>query len=138
MSDTDEQRPKTGGKRERTRAALIAATLDVVAEKGFAGASLDAIATRAGMSRGAIYSNFAGRGELLLAAMGSKGLTLSPANTPGGSLRSHLGASHGSLESQAGVAADALTLFGIGAIAVQRLEMWLRCQRLLAEARTGI
>jgi len=92
MSDTDEQRPKTGGKRERTRATLIAATLDVVAEKGFAGASLDAIASRAGMSRGAIYSNFAGRGELLLAAMGSKGLTLSPAYTPGGSLTSHLSA----------------------------------------------
>ena len=45
---------------------------------------------------------------------------------------------HGSLESQAGVIADALTLFGIGAVVVQRLEMWLRCQRLLAEARTGV
>jgi len=49
-----------------------------------------------------------------------------------------LSASHGSLESQAGAIADALTLFGIGAIVVQRLEMWLRCQRLLAEARTGV
>jgi hypothetical protein len=46
-----------------------------------------------------------------------------------------LGASHGSLESQAGAIADALTLFGIGAIVVQRLEMWLRCRRLLAEAQ---
>ena len=42
---------------------------------------------------------------------------------------------HGSLESQAGAIADALTLFGIGAIVVQRLEMWLRCRRLLAEAQ---
>jgi AcrR family transcriptional regulator len=90
MSTTAPPRPKPGGKRERTRAALIAATLDVVAEKGFAAASLDAIAARAGMSRGAIYSNFAGRGELLLAAMGSKGLTLAPAYTPGGSFRDHL------------------------------------------------
>ncbi|MFI4975514.1 MAG: TetR/AcrR family transcriptional regulator [Caulobacterales bacterium] len=79
-----------GTKRERTRAALIAATLEVVAEKGFAGASLDAIAARAGMTKGAIYSNFAGRGELLLAAMGSKGLTLSPVYTPGGSLKVQL------------------------------------------------
>ncbi|HEY3889026.1 MAG TPA: hypothetical protein VGL73_10670 [Caulobacteraceae bacterium] len=41
----------------------------------------------------------------------------------------------GSLESQAGAIADALTLFGIGAMVVQRLEMWLRCRRLLAEAQ---
>lgn len=90
MSMAAETQRRTGGKRERTRAALIAATLDVVAVKGFAGASLDAIAARAGMTRGAIYSNFAGRGELLLAAMGSKGLTLSPAYTPGAPLRVHL------------------------------------------------
>ncbi len=41
----------------------------------------------------------------------------------------------GSLESTAGVIADALTLFGIGAMVVQRLEIWLRCRRLLAEAK---
>ena len=46
-----------------------------------------------------------------------------------------LGSGHGSLESQAGAIADALTLFGIGAIVVQRLEMWLRCRRLLTEAQ---
>lgn len=90
MSMAAETQRKTGGKRERTRAALIAATLDVVAVKGFAGASLDAIAARAGMTRGAIYSNFAGRGELLLAAMGAKGLTLSPVYTPGAPLRVQL------------------------------------------------
>jgi AcrR family transcriptional regulator len=90
MSMAAETQRRTGGKRERTRAALIAATLDVVAVKGFAGASLDAIATRAGMTRGAIYSNFAGRGELLLAAMGAKGLTLSPVYAPGAPLRVQL------------------------------------------------
>ena len=41
----------------------------------------------------------------------------------------------GSLESQAGAIADALAVFGIGATVVQRLEMWLRCRRLLAEAQ---
>jgi AcrR family transcriptional regulator len=90
MSTETEQARRTGGKRERTRAALIAATLDVVTEKGFAAASLDEIARRAGMTRGAIYSNFAGRGELLLAAMGSKGLTLSPEPKPGEPLRAQL------------------------------------------------
>ena len=43
----------------------------------------------------------------------------------------------GSLESQAGAIADALTLFGIGATVVQRLEIWLRCRRLLAEAQAA-
>ena len=43
----------------------------------------------------------------------------------------------GSLETQAGAIADALALFGIGAMAVQRLEMWMRCNRLLAEAKAG-
>jgi AcrR family transcriptional regulator len=66
-----------GDKRQRTRQALIAKTLAVVRERGFAGASLEAIARRAGMSRGAIYSNFAGRAELLMAAIGSQGMALS-------------------------------------------------------------
>ena len=46
-----------------------------------------------------------------------------------------VGAAHGSLSSQAGAIADALALFGIGALVVARLEMWLRCRRLLAEAQ---
>jgi hypothetical protein len=43
----------------------------------------------------------------------------------------------GSLQTQAGAIADALALFGIGAMVVQRLEMWMRCNRLLAEAKGG-
>jgi AcrR family transcriptional regulator len=76
MSRDAESRVKTGGKRERTRAALVAAALEVVSERGFAAASLDEIAARAGMTKGAIYSNFSGKAELLLAAMSAKGLTL--------------------------------------------------------------
>jgi AcrR family transcriptional regulator len=76
MSRDAESPTKTGGKRERTRAALVAAALEVVAAKGFAAASLDEIAARAGMTKGAIYSNFSGKAELLLAAMSAKGLTL--------------------------------------------------------------
>jgi AcrR family transcriptional regulator len=68
--------PRAGGKRERTRAALVNAALEIIAERGFAAASLDEIAARAGMTKGAIYSNFSGKAELLLAAMGAKGLTL--------------------------------------------------------------
>jgi AcrR family transcriptional regulator len=83
--------PKTtGGKRERTRAALVAATLDVVAEKGFAGASNHEIAARAGMTKGAIYSNFASKAELLMAAMTAKGLTLSSQRPAAATLREEL------------------------------------------------
>ena len=45
--------------------------------------------------------------------------------------------SPGSLANQAGAIADALTLFGIGTTVVQRLEMWLRCRKLLAEAQAA-
>ena len=69
---------KPGGKRERTRAALIAAALEIVEETGFATASLDAIAARAGMTKGAIYSNFASKAELLLAVAGARGLAMRP------------------------------------------------------------
>jgi AcrR family transcriptional regulator len=68
-------RPR-GDKRERTRRRLIAATLELIEEAGFAGASLEAIARRAGVTRGSIYSNFAGRDELMTAAVASQGMRL--------------------------------------------------------------
>ncbi len=37
----------------------------------------------------------------------------------------------------AALGADALLIFAIGMMSVQRLEMWLRCQRLIAEAKAG-
>lgn len=45
-------------------------------EDGFPAATLDAVAQRAGMSRGAIYSNFASRADLLLAAASVRGLQI--------------------------------------------------------------
>jgi AcrR family transcriptional regulator len=87
-----------GGKRERTRAALVAAALEIVAEKGVAGLSLDAIAARAGMTKGAIYSNFASKAELLLAAMMAKGLTVEAASPAGASLADHVRGMAGPLE----------------------------------------
>jgi AcrR family transcriptional regulator len=80
----------TGGKRDRTRAALAAAALEVVAEKGFAGASLDEIAARAGMTKGAIYSNFRGKAELLLSAMQVRGFSLASRLPPDASLAERL------------------------------------------------
>ena len=47
--------PPSGGKRARTRKALIEAATEVVAEKGFDRASFEEVARRAGMTRGAVY-----------------------------------------------------------------------------------
>lgn len=56
-------------RRQLTRDALIEAAAEVFAEQGFAGASLEEIAAAAGFTRGAIYSNFSGKEELLLAVL---------------------------------------------------------------------
>lgn len=65
-----------GTKRSRTKAALIEAFWSIVDESGFAAATLEAVAQRAGMSRGAIYSNFASRADLLLAVASVRGLKI--------------------------------------------------------------
>lgn len=49
----------------QTRAALIAAAGEVFLERGFASASVEEITARAGFTRGAFYSNFASKEELL-------------------------------------------------------------------------
>ena len=56
-----------GGKRERTRSKLIHAAAELTGEKGFERTTLEEVASRAGMSRGAIYNNFRDRDELFLA-----------------------------------------------------------------------
>ena len=54
---------------DATRAALVAAAAEVFAEKGYEKAGVAEIARRAGLTTGAIYSNFAGKAELLLEAI---------------------------------------------------------------------
>ena len=50
-----------------TRQRFLAAAAEVIAEHGLEGAAIDDIAARAGYSRGAFYSNFADKVELLIA-----------------------------------------------------------------------
>lgn len=52
-------------RRQLTRQTLIEAAAEVFAQKGFYGASLEEIGEVAGFSRGAIYSNFGSKEELL-------------------------------------------------------------------------
>jgi AcrR family transcriptional regulator len=56
-------------RKERTRADLVATAHKAFLERGFHGASLDEIAEEAGYSKGAVYSNFAGKDELFLAVL---------------------------------------------------------------------
>jgi AcrR family transcriptional regulator len=52
--------------RAETRARLLDAAGEVIAARGLDGASIDEITERAGYTRGAFYSNFPGKPELLV------------------------------------------------------------------------
>lgn len=73
MNDA-EHRPDSP-RRARTRERLLDAAYEVFAETGLAAASVEQIAERAGFTRGAFYSNFDTKEELLLALM-ARGRTL--------------------------------------------------------------
>jgi AcrR family transcriptional regulator len=53
--------------RADVRDRVLVAARQVFGETGYHGASLENIATRAGFSKGAVYSNFAGKDDLFLA-----------------------------------------------------------------------
>jgi AcrR family transcriptional regulator len=61
--------PRRLQKRAETRQRLLDAAAAVIAEKGLAGASVMEIAQRAGLTTGAIYSNFRSKEALLLAVV---------------------------------------------------------------------
>jgi AcrR family transcriptional regulator len=65
----EERRTPRQEKRAQTRAALLDAAERLWAERGIRGASLDEIAAQAGMTKGAVYSNFAGKTDLILALL---------------------------------------------------------------------
>lgn len=52
---------------ERTRERLLSAAAKVFARRGYQGATVDEIASEAGFTIGALYSNFAGKEQLFLA-----------------------------------------------------------------------
>ena len=79
-----------GTKRQRTRAALIEAAAAEIAAKGLDRTSLEAVARRAGMSRGAIYGNFRDKEELFLAVASTRWRPILPAATPNMTLRERM------------------------------------------------
>ena len=56
-------------RKEMTRELLLDAAIDVFAEKGYHGASLDDVAEAAGFTKGAVYSNFARKSDLFRALL---------------------------------------------------------------------
>ena len=56
--------------RQEVRERLLAAAGTVFAQKGFAAASVEDVARKAGLTKGAIYSNFASKDELFFALLG--------------------------------------------------------------------
>lgn len=84
------RRQPKGDKRERTRAALIDAAAAVIGEKGWDRTSLEEVASRAGMSRGAIYGNFKDREELFLAVVQQRWKPVAAPYKPGTSFKQHM------------------------------------------------
>ena len=56
-------------KKNQTRERLLDAAAQVFAKRGFESASLDEVAAAAGYTKGAVYSNFAGKTDLLIALL---------------------------------------------------------------------
>jgi AcrR family transcriptional regulator len=56
-------------RKAQTRSSLLAAAARVYARRGFGGATLDEVAAEAGFTKGAVYSHFGGKENLLLALM---------------------------------------------------------------------
>ena len=57
---------------ERTRTVVLDAAVQVIADQGFAGATIDAIARRCGVARSTIYRHWPDRVDLLLDAFSSR------------------------------------------------------------------
>jgi AcrR family transcriptional regulator len=70
----DEQQPKQRSRptRAQTRVRLLRAASEVFAERGYDRATLDDVAAAAGLTKGAVYSSFAGKDELFYALMAER------------------------------------------------------------------
>jgi AcrR family transcriptional regulator len=82
-SDTGLRRRPKGDKRARTRAKLLEAARELTGQKGYEHTTMEDIAHRAGMTTGAIYSNFRNRDELFIALSEAYWPPIKPSVTPG-------------------------------------------------------
>lgn len=68
-SEVDNTRPRKRPHRSETRRRVLDAAFAVFSEGGIAAGSLNEVADRAGLTKGAIYSSFASKDDLVLALM---------------------------------------------------------------------
>ncbi|MEU6039841.1 TetR/AcrR family transcriptional regulator [Actinomadura sp. NPDC047616] len=73
---------------ERVDAAIVAACRQLLAEAGYGGITMDAVAARAGVGKAAIYRRYAGKQEMVFAAAVHDLTIIAPADS--GSLRADL------------------------------------------------
>lgn len=94
MSNKTRKNPKAGqpkgDKRERTRAALIRAAAEIIGQKGWDRTSLEEVAARVGMTRGAIYGNFKHREDLFLAVVRAGWKPVIPPLMPGTTFKDYM------------------------------------------------
>jgi AcrR family transcriptional regulator len=91
VKESKQPPPKTkGDKRARTRAQLIEAASKVINEKGFDRTTLEEVARRAGMTRGAIYNNFTDKEDLFMAVSETRWQPIAPPFKPGASLKEQM------------------------------------------------
>lgn len=69
MTEHRESAERPTARRQETRERLFDAAMQVFAEVGVGGASVEAICSRAGFTRGAFYSNFSSKEQLFLALL---------------------------------------------------------------------
>ena len=66
MNMTTTSEPPISARRQATRERVLEAASEVFAERGFHGATVEDICERAGFTRGAFYSNFSSKDDLVL------------------------------------------------------------------------
>ncbi len=72
----------------RSRAAVVAAVLDLIAERGIGDTTIDEIAQRSGVAKTTIYRHWTGKPEIVLDALSS--VMVAPEDPDTGSLRDDL------------------------------------------------
>jgi AcrR family transcriptional regulator len=85
------RRPK-GDKRDRTKAKLLQAAMELIRAKGFEKTTLAQVAERAGVTTGSIYGNFRNRDELFMAVAEIKNAPIAPRIWPGMTFADLMGA----------------------------------------------
>lgn len=70
QTDLDDPRPKLGRKRDHTRdSEILDATLEVLAETGYDGMTIDMVAARAKAGKATVYRRWSSKAELVLDAV---------------------------------------------------------------------